>query len=67
MNINVKPTDCMQSVIDSAKNGDTLRLSSGVFRINKPINIANKKDISIVGDKNTVITGSTVLSGAWER
>ena len=67
MNINVNTNECLQSVIDAAKNGDTLRLSSGVFRINKPINISNKKDISIVGDKDTVITGSIVLGGEWKR
>ncbi|MBE6896681.1 MAG: hypothetical protein E7477_06225 [Ruminococcaceae bacterium] len=67
MNINVNTNECLQSVVDAAKNGDTLRLSSGVFRINKPINIADKKDISIVGDKDTVITGSIVLGGEWKR
>lgn len=67
MNITVKTTDCLQSVINSAKNGDTLRLSSGVFRINKPIEMSDKKDISIIGDKNTVITGCIVLNGAWNR
>ena len=63
MEIKTTPNDCLQKVIDSVQNGDTLILSDGFFRLTQPVILDGKKDIKIVGGENTVITGSTVLSG----
>ena len=55
----------IEEMIVSAKNGETVVLPDETIRITRPIELKGKKDISIVGGKNTVLTGSIVLDGEW--
>ncbi|MBO5299479.1 MAG: PDZ domain-containing protein [Clostridia bacterium] len=55
----------IEEMIVSAKNGETVVLPDETIRITRPIELKGKKDISIVGGKNTVLTGSIVLNGEW--
>jgi len=55
----------IEEMIVSAKSGDTVVLPDETIRITEPIELNGKKNISIVGSKNTVLTGSIILDGEW--
>ena len=55
----------IEEMIVSAKSGDTVVLPDETIRITEPIELNGKKNISIVGGKNTVLTGSIILDGEW--
>lgn len=67
MDILVTANDSLQQAIDSAKNGDTIHISDGVQRLRAPVFIGGKQHIKITGEKDTVLSGSILLSGTWEH
>lgn len=62
MEIRVTEKEKLTDVFSSVKSGDTLYLEKGVYRVDGPLDISSKCDISVIGN-GAVITGCTVIDG----
>lgn len=67
MNHNIKAGENIQSVVNKAKNGDTITLLSGCHRPGAEIEVKNKHNIKFRGEKGTVISGSITAKCEWKK
>lgn len=66
MNIQVNKCSNLADIFDSVTDGDSVYFDKGIYRLEKPLTLSEKRNISIIGN-GAKITGCRIIDGEWEK